>query len=194
MNYCQSYLSILCPQLIDIIAQGIPDAKTQVVSFIIAKLMVKYQSLSEKYLIDPIVGFLAKSWDQDQCTPQEENEIENSFDPVVVSEERIRQIMTTIHTLLVSAEPSPEIIQAFLSSSVPALYHLYQFSHHSKSGLKDTTGDILTTYFRIVSTSEATMELKRILFDKKGDKRLAYFAPGPTGGVVMRLHKFVFPF
>ncbi|KAI9288933.1 hypothetical protein BC943DRAFT_272773 [Umbelopsis sp. AD052] len=186
----ESYLSILCPQLIDIIAQGIPDAKTQVVSFIIAKLMVKYRSLSEKYLIDPVVGFLAKSWDQDQCPPQEENQIEDSFDPVVVSEERIGQIMTTIHTLLVSAEPSPEIIQAFLSSSVPALYHLYQFSNHSKSGLKDTSGDILTTYFRIVSTSEATMELKRILFDKKGDKRLAYFAPGPTGGVVMRLHKF----
>ncbi|KAI8583639.1 hypothetical protein K450DRAFT_222092 [Umbelopsis ramanniana AG] len=185
----ESYLSVLCPQLIDIIAQGIPDAKTQVVSFIIAKLMVKYRSLSEKYLIDPVIGFLAKSWDQDQCPPQEENLAEDSFDPVVISEERIRQIMTTIHTLLVSAEPSPEIIQAFLSSSVPALYHLYQFSHHSKSGLKDTTGDILTTYFRIVSTSEATMELKRILFDKKGDKRLAYFAPGPTGGVVMRLHK-----
>lgn len=152
---------------------------------------MKYRSLSQKYLVDPIIGYLAKMWDQEQCSPQEAA-IEDSFDQIVVSEEMIQNMMTTIHVLLVSGEPSPEIVHAFLSSSIPALYHLYQFSYQSKSSFKDTTADILTTYFRIVSTSEATTELKRILFDKYSDKRLAYFAPGPTGGVVMRLHKFVF--
>lgn len=182
---------MICPQLIDTIKLGVTDAKSQVVSFIIGKLMMKYRSLSQKYLVDPIIGYLAKVWDQEQCSPQEAA-IEDSFDQIVVSEEMIQNMMTTMHVLLVSGEPSPEIVHAFLSSSIPALYHLYQFSYQSKSSFKDTTADILTTYFRIVSTSEATTELKRILFDKYSDKRLAYFAPGPTGGVVMRLHKFVF--
>lgn len=152
---------------------------------------MKYRTLSQKYLVDPIIGSLGKAWDQDQYTPQVDD-AEESFDPIVVSEETIQSMMITVHALLASAEPSPEIIHAFLSTSITALYHLYQFSCQSKSSFKETTVDILTTYFRIVSTSDATTELKRILFDKNSDKRLAYFAPGPTGGVVMRLHKFVF--
>ncbi|GAB5590431.1 hypothetical protein Unana1_05331 [Umbelopsis nana] len=187
----ESYLSVICPQLIDIIKLGVAGPKSQVVSFIIGKLLIKYRTLSQKYLVDPISGSLGKAWDQDQYTPQVDD-AEESFDPIVVSEETIQNMMTTVHALLASAEPSPEIIHAFLSTSITALYHLYQFSCQSKSSFKETTVDILTTYFRIVSTSDATTELKRILFDKNSDKRLAYFAPGPTGGVVMRLHKFVF--
>lgn len=100
-------------------------------------------------------------------------------------------MLTAVHGLLVTGEPSPEIIQAFLASSIPALYHLYQFSIQAKSSYRETTLSILSTYFRITSVSEATVTLRKILFDKMADKRLAYYAPGPSGGVAMRLHKFV---
>jgi hypothetical protein len=115
----------------------------------------------------------------------------SSFDRTLLSEDEIQRMLTAVHGLLVAGEPSPEIIQAFLSTSIPALYHLYQFSIQAKSSYRETTLAILSTYFRITSISEATITLKKILFDKMADKRRAYYAPGPSGGVAMRLHKFV---
>ncbi|KAJ2956554.1 hypothetical protein NQZ79_g7601 [Umbelopsis isabellina] len=156
----ESYLSVICPQLVEIVNRGVPGAKYQ-------------------------LGILRAK--KNEVTQEDSDE--SSFDRTLLSEEEIQRMLTAVHGLLVTGEPSPELIQAFLSSSIPALYHLYQFSIQAKSSYRETTLAILSTYFRITSVSEATVTLRKILFDKMADKRLAYYAPGPSGGVAMRLHK-----
>ncbi|KAM3583327.1 hypothetical protein VKS41_004240 [Umbelopsis sp. WA50703] len=187
----ESYLSVICPQLVDIVNRGVSGAKYQVVSFIIGKLLLKYPTLSHLYLVTPIIGSLSVAWDteikEDEVAKEDTDTA--SFDRTLLSEDEIQRMLTAVHGLLVAGEPSPEIIQAFLSTSIPALYHLYQFSIQAKSSYRETTLAILSTYFRITSISEATITLKKILFDKMADKRRAYYAPGPSGGVAMRLHK-----
>jgi hypothetical protein len=142
--------------------------------------------------VDQIVGKLVSAWNQQEYDSVS-NDTLTTMDSVVVDEDALARLLSTMHRLMIGGEPSPVVIQACLSSSVPCLYHLYQFTVQSKSGLREIVYDLLLTYFRITTTLDGIHELKRILLDKidLSGERVAYFAPGPSGGVVVRLRRYI---
>lgn len=187
MTSIESYYSIIAPQLLELLEREPPQSPTsQAVTFIIGRIIGKHASLAKIYIVDKIVGPLLSAWHQenyDQGT--------DDMDRICLTQDELSTLLHTLHRVMIGGEPSPVVIQTFLSSSIPCLYHLYEFTVHSKSGLRETVLDLLSTYFRLTTTSNAIRELKRILLDRVdlSGARVAYFAPGPTGGVVLRLRK-----
>ncbi|KAI8092217.1 uncharacterized protein B0P05DRAFT_525301 [Gilbertella persicaria] len=186
MTSIESYYAIITPQLLELLEKEPLNSPTcQAVTFIIGRIIAKHASLAKTYIVDKIVGPLLTAWNKDAY----------SDDSIALDEEQLSILLYTLHRVMIGGEPSPDVIQTFLSSSVACLYHLYEFTVQSKSGLKETVLDLMSTYFRITTTSDAIRELKHILldpFDLSG-ARVAYFAPGPTGGVVLRLRKIPKP-
>lgn len=184
MTSVESYYAIITPQLLSLLEkESLASPTCQAVTFIIGQIIAKHVDLAKKYIVDKIVEPLLTLWNRQEYA---END-----DEIFMTEDKLESILFILHRVLIGGEPSSVVIQTFLASSVPCLYHLYEYTIKSKSGLKETVLDLLSTYFRITITSDAIRELKRILFDKVdlSGARVAYFAPGPTGGVVLRLRK-----
>ncbi|CAO0797761.1 unnamed protein product [Mucor circinelloides] len=187
MASIESYYAIITPQLLDLLEkEPLTSPTCQAVTFIIGRIIGKHADLAKIYIVDKIVGPLLAAWNTTEYDTTGSN---TDMDRVSLPEDALTLLLHTLHRVMIGGEPSPDVIQTFLSSSIAPLYHLYEFTVQSKSGLRETVLDLLSTYFRITTTSDAIRELKRILLDKVdlSGARVAYFAPGPTGGVVLRL-------
>lgn len=193
MTSIESYYAIITPQLLTLLEKEAYSSPTcQAVTFIIGRIILKHPDLAKIYIVDKIVGPLITAWNTTEYDTAVDGDNSNSsMDRVSLSEDALTLLLHTLHRVMIGGEPSPDVIQTFLSSSIAPLYHLYEFTVQSKSGLKETVLDLLSTYFRITTTSDAIRELKRILLNKVdlSGARVAYFAPGPTGGVVLRLRR-----
>jgi p-aminobenzoyl-glutamate transporter AbgT len=190
MTSIESYYAVITPQLLELLEkEPLTSPTCQAVTFIIGQIIAKHASLAKTYIVDKIVGPLLTAWYREDYDNDQDND--NSMDRGCLTEDELSTLLYTLHRVMIGGEPSPVVIQTFLSSSVACLYHLYEFTVHSKSGLKETVLDLLSTYFRITTTSDAIRELRRILLDKVdlSGARVAYFAPGPSGGVVLRLRR-----
>ncbi|ORE03185.1 hypothetical protein BCV72DRAFT_213761 [Rhizopus microsporus var. microsporus] len=188
MTSIESYYSVITPQLLSLLQKETVSATTsQAVRFIIGRIITKHPKLGKTYLVDKIVDPLVSGWNQQEY--DESNE--DLMDRVILDEEALSDLLKTLHKLMIGGEPSPLMIQTCLSSSIPCLYHLYEFTVQSKSGLRETVLDLLLTYFRITTTADGVRELKRILLNKVdiSGERIAYFAPGPSGGATLRLRR-----
>lgn len=189
MASIESYYAVITPQLLELLEkEPLTSPTCQAVTFIIGQIIAKHASLAKTYIVDKIVGPLLTAWHREDY---DDDNHQNTMDRICLTEDKLATLLYTLHRIMIGGEPSPVVIQTFLSSSVPCLYHLYEFTVHSKSGLKETVLDLLSTYFRITTTSDAIRELKRILLDKVdlSGARVAYFAPGPSGGAVLRLRR-----
>ncbi|PKC73112.1 hypothetical protein RhiirA1_389208 [Rhizophagus irregularis] len=205
----EQYFSVVCPQLLSLVqsilnpsgsSKSATPAIASVASFTIIRMTNKYPELSKKFIITKIFDSLWKWWG---ITSEEYNKIignsstvtSSELDPLIMNEQTLQTTITVIHRILVGSEPVPDLIQIFLEDAIAPLYHLYAFTCSSKSHLKDTIFDILLSYFKIVSVSEGITALKQIVFRKNkkwkaptiGEIGEVYFAPGSSGGVVMRL-------
>lgn len=190
MTSLESYYAVIVPQLLTLLEnEPIQSPTSQAVTFIIGRIIGKNASLAKTYIVDKIVGPLLSDWHRQDYDTDETSA--DGMDRISLDETELFTLLSTLHRVMIGGEPSPVVIQTFLSSSIPCLYHLYEFTVHSKSGLRETVLDLLSTYFRITTTSDAIRELKRILLDRVdlSGARVAYFAPGPSGGVVLRLRK-----
>ncbi|CEP17650.1 hypothetical protein [Parasitella parasitica] len=191
MASIESYYAIIIPQLLQLLEKEPLSSPTcQAVTFIVGRVIGKHADLAKIYVVDRIVGPLLDGWHTTEYDTVGNNDSVD-MDRVSLSEDGLKSLLQTLHRVMIGGEPSPDVIQTFLSSSIAPLYHLYEFTVHSKSGMRETVLDLLSTYFRITTTSDAIRQLKHILLDKVdlGGARVAYFAPGPTGGVVLRLRR-----
>ncbi|KAG9322762.1 hypothetical protein KVV02_007022 [Mortierella alpina] len=141
-----------------------------------------------------------------------EEDEDNGLDLIVASEYEISKAAMFLHSFLVGNEPSPPLFQAFLAQAAQGLYQLYEFSSQVRSILRDKVREILIVYLRILDPAETVEVLKAIVMRRRmpvptskpwlslvslDGKRVAelvemgsagesYFAPGPTGGAVLR--------
>ncbi|KAI8647476.1 armadillo-type protein [Parasitella parasitica] len=193
MASIESYYAIIAPQLLQLLEKEPLSSPTcQAVTYIIGRIIGKHADLAKVYIVDRIVGPLLDVWHTTEYdTVGSSDGMDMDMDRVSLPEDALTSLLCTLHRVMIGGEPSPDVIQTFLSSSIAPLYHLYEFTVHSKSGLRETVQDLLSTYFRISTTSDAIRELKHILLDKVdlSGARVAYFAPGPSGGVVLRLRR-----
>ncbi|KAL0079581.1 hypothetical protein F4703DRAFT_1741470 [Phycomyces blakesleeanus] len=196
MPSVESYYAVIAPQLLVLLEGTVRHSqqkspRAQAITFVIGRMIIKHTDLAKKYIVDKTVGSLLTYWNQTEYGKPDV--LENGVDAqVVMTEDDLRTVLYTLHCVMVGGEPSPVVIQSFLDGLIPMLYHLYEFSTRSKSNLREVVLDLLTTYFRITTTREAIGDFKRILLDKTdlSNSRVAYFGPGPTGGVVLRLRRF----
>ena len=152
MPSIESYYAIIAPQLLVLLEkEAIVSTINQAVTFIIGRIIARHSDLGKRYIVDQIVGKLVSAWNQQEYDSVS-NDTLTTMDSVVVDEDALARLLSTMHRLMISGEPSPVVIQACLSSSVPCLYHLYQFTVQSKSGLREIVYDLLLTYFRITTT------------------------------------------
>ncbi|KAI9494679.1 hypothetical protein BDB00DRAFT_301422 [Zychaea mexicana] len=194
MPSVESYYTVIAPQFLTLLRESVSSPKPhlstrQVVTFIIGRMISSHTSLSKKLIVDNVTGPLANSWDQ------VEEDMEDDEDIEAMSEEGVQELLKILHQMMVGGEPSPVVIHTFLNDAVVPLYHLYDFAIKSKSGLRETVLDILVTYFRIMSPGEILRDLKTIVLSKRdlAGARQAYFAAGPSGGVVLRMSKALRP-
>ncbi|KAF8933862.1 hypothetical protein BGZ47_010677 [Haplosporangium gracile] len=136
----------------------------------------------------------------------------SGLDPIVASEYDVVKAVMFLHTFLVGNEPSPPLFKAFLSQASLALYQLYEFSSQVRSVLREKAKEILIVYTRILDPKETIEVLKSIVMRRRipvsklrpwqtlvnssgqrigdlmemGSVGESYFAPGPTGGAVLR--------
>ncbi|KAG0208180.1 hypothetical protein BGX33_006408 [Mortierella sp. NVP41] len=134
------------------------------------------------------------------------------LDPIVASEYDVVKAVMFLYTFLVGNEPSPPLFQAFLSQASLGLYQLYEFSSQVRSVLREKAKEILIVYLRILDPKDTVEVLKSIVMRRRmpvlklrpwqnlvnsGGQRIgdlvemgsvgeSYFAPGPTGGAVLR--------
>ncbi|GES83351.1 transport and Golgi organization protein 6 homolog [Rhizophagus clarus] len=205
----EQYFSVVCPQLLSLVqstsnppgnSQSTTPMIASVSAFTIIRMANKYPELSKKFIITKIFNSLWKWWgiaseEFDQIVGKNSTVIPFELDPLIMDEQTLQTTITVIHRILVGSEPVPDLIQMFLEDAIAPLYHLYAFTCSSKSHLKDTIFDILLSYYKIMPVREGIIALKEIVF-RKNKKRKApaigeigelYFAPGSSGGVVMRL-------
>lgn len=191
----KSYYAVIAPQLLALLRDSVKNAeksasKGQATTFIIGKMTTQHTELAKTLIVQKIVGKFLESWNEAVVKGATNSDTE-LLDPVAVSENEMSDMLELLHRVMVGGEPSPVLIQTFLGDSISALYYLYDFVTKSKSSLKNLVLDILTTYFRIMTTKDAIHEIKRILFNKDdvSGMRVAYFAPGATGGAEMRFKR-----
>ncbi|KAG0286282.1 hypothetical protein BGZ96_009569 [Linnemannia gamsii] len=136
----------------------------------------------------------------------------SGLDPIVASEYDVVKAVMFLHTFLVGNEPSPPLFKAFLSQASIGLYQLYEFSSQVRLVLREKVKEILIVYMRILDPKETIEVLKSIVMRRKvpvsklrpwqtlvnssgqrigelvemGSIGESYFAPGPTGGAVLR--------
>lgn len=191
----QRYYELISPQLYTLLQASVADEKrvkpniTQTVTFIVGKMIANHGDVAKRTIINKITGYFVAKWEQKEVLSIEPDD--PGLDPEVISEEDMHLLLRVVHRVLIGGEPSPVVIQSFLGDSISAWYHLYDFTVKSKSSLRETVLDLLTSYFRIVTTKEGVDALKRIVLSKVDSQgyRLAYFAPGCTGGVAMRIKR-----
>ncbi|CAG8804286.1 9156_t:CDS:2, partial [Racocetra persica] len=210
----EDYFSIICPQLLNILqsTSALPSLQTsntndatlsviKVTAFTIIRMADKFPAITKKFIIANIFGTLWKWWGlipEDSQSFQGYNS-STDLDPLIMDEQDLQLTIATIHHILVGSEPIPGLLQMFLEDSVVPLYYLYSFTCFSKSFLKNIVLEVLLAYFGILNISEGVEGLKEILLRKTkgriapnvGDIGEIYFAPGTSGGVVMRLRMYV---
>ncbi|KAG0197576.1 transmembrane and coiled-coil domains-containing protein 7 [Mortierella sp. GBA30] len=134
------------------------------------------------------------------------------MDPIVASEYEVVKAVMFLHSFLVGNEPSPTLFQAFLAQAAQGLYQLYEFSSQVRSVLREKAKEILIVYLRIIDPTETIEVLRAIVMRRRmpipgskpwlnlistdgrrigdlvdmGSAGECYFAPGPTGGAVLR--------
>ncbi|KAF9211136.1 transmembrane and coiled-coil domains-containing protein 7 [Podila verticillata] len=135
---------------------------------------------------------------------------DSGMDPLVVSEYEVTKSVMFLHSFLVGNEPSPPLFQAFLSQAALGLYQLYEFTSQIRSILREKIKEILVVYLRILDPKETIEVLKAIVMRRRppvspskpwqnltsdgalkdlvemGSVGEIYYAPGPTGGAVLR--------
>ncbi|KAF9109228.1 transmembrane and coiled-coil domains-containing protein 7 [Mortierella sp. AM989] len=142
----------------------------------------------------------------------ENGDEDTGLDPVVASEYEITKAIMFLNSFLVGNEPSPLLFQAFLSQAAQGLYQLYEFLTQIRSVLREKAKEILVVYFRILDPNDTVEVLKAIVMRRRlpvstskpwqnivahdgqrignlvemGTIGESYFAPGPTGGAVLR--------
>ncbi|KAG0347662.1 transmembrane and coiled-coil domains-containing protein 7 [Podila humilis] len=140
----------------------------------------------------------------------EKEDEESVMDPLVVTEYEVTKSVMFLHSFLVGNEPSPPLFQAFLSQAALGLYQLYEFTSQIRSILREKIKDILVVYLRILDPKETIEVLKSIVMRRRppvlstkpwqnqtlsgplkdlvdmGTVSEIYYAPGPTGGAVLR--------
>ncbi|KAG0342020.1 transmembrane and coiled-coil domains-containing protein 7 [Podila horticola] len=140
---------------------------------------------------------------------------DSGMDPLVVSEYEVTKSVMFLHSFLVGNEPSPPLFQAFLSQAALGLYQLYEFTSQIRSILRDKVKEILVVYLRILDPQETIEVLKSIVMRRRprvspskpwqnqtsdgvlkdlvemGCVGEIYYAPGPTGGAVLRRRRVV---
>ncbi|CAG8437765.1 15274_t:CDS:10 [Acaulospora morrowiae] len=205
----EAYFSIICPQLLSIVQSSSTlsrnsDTKliflpiVNVASLIIARMFSKFPTITKKFIVTKVFGTMWAWWGINMKRKNQlllNHDFTTDLDPLIMDEQTLQSTISVVHHILVGSEPIPDLLQFFLEDSVAPLYYLYSFTCHSKSFLKDIVMDILLTYFKIVSVSEGVETFKEIVFrrnkrliaPKLGEIGEIYFAPGPSGGVVMRL-------
>ncbi|CAO3612330.1 unnamed protein product [Cunninghamella blakesleeana] len=194
MTSVESYYAVITPQLLELLKNARPpyNSKDQAVTFIIGRIISKHPVLGKKYIVDPITGPLIKYWQYRKYDFNNDNNRmgNDDDDPIVVNDTELNSIIHLLHSVMIG-EPSAIVIQTFMSSSILALYHLYDFTCKTKSGLRESVLDLLTTYFRIITTKDAVDDFKKIIMDQSSIKgeQLAYYAPSSSGDVVLRLRK-----
>ncbi|KAI7881468.1 hypothetical protein K492DRAFT_236650 [Lichtheimia hyalospora FSU 10163] len=193
MPSVESYYAVIAPQLVTLLEESVqnPNARVsirQVVTFILGRMITQHPTLSKSMIVDPIVAPFVDTWNKQDTMAETQ-------DQQALSESELELLLRTLHQIMVGGEPSGQVIQAFLDNAVLALYYLYDYTVKSKSGLREMVLDILKTYFRIVGSNEAVNNLKRIVLSKRdlSGSRLAYFAPGSSGGVEMRVRDYPKP-
>ncbi|KAF9543314.1 hypothetical protein EC957_000976 [Mortierella hygrophila] len=136
----------------------------------------------------------------------------SGLDPIVASEYDVVKAVMFLYTFLVGNEPSPPLFKAFLSQASLGLYQLYEFSSQVRSVLREKAKEILIVYMRILDPKETIEVLKSIVMRRRvpvsklrpwqtlvnssgqrigdlvemGSVGESYYAPGPTGGAVLR--------
>lgn len=190
---------MIAPQLVTLLQESVqnPNARVsirQVVTFIVGRMITHHPTLSKSMIVDPIVGSFVNTWNKQQDNTTSTSTMDTQ-DQQALSEPELEVLLRTLHQIMVGGEPSAQVIQAFLDKAVLALYYLYDYTVKSKSGLREMVLDILKTYFRIIGANEAVNDLKRIVLSKRdlSGSRLAYFAPGSSGGVEMRVRAYPKP-
>ncbi|CDS13877.1 hypothetical protein LRAMOSA06051 [Lichtheimia ramosa] len=199
MPSVESYYAVIAPQLVTLLQESVqnPNARVsirQVVTFILGRMITHHPTLSKSMIVDPIVGSFVNMWNKQQDNTTTSSTMDTQ-DQQALSESELEVLLRTLHQIMVGGEPSAQVIQAFLDKAVLALYYLYDYTVKSKSGLREMVLDILKTYFRIIGANEAVNDLKRIVLSKRdlSGSRLAYFAPGSSGGVEMRVRAYPKP-
>jgi hypothetical protein len=140
----------------------------------------------------------------------------SGLDPIVASEYDVVKALMFLHTFLVGNEPSPPLFSAFLNQASIGLYQLYEFSSQVRSVLRETAKELLIVYLRILDPKETIEVLKSIVMRRRvpvsklrpwqtlvnssgqrigglvemGSAGESYFAPGPTGGAVLRRRRY----
>ena len=138
------------------------------------------------------------------------------LDPIVASEYDVVKAVMFLYTFLVGNEPSPPLFKAFLSQASLGLYQLYEFSCQVRSVLREKAKEILIVYMRILDPKETIEVLKSIVMRRRvpvsklrpwqtlvnsngqrigglvemGSVGESYYAPGPTGGAVLRRRRY----
>ncbi|KAF9287108.1 hypothetical protein BGZ88_008752 [Linnemannia elongata] len=136
----------------------------------------------------------------------------SSLDPIVASEYDVVKAVMFLYTFLVGNEPSPPLFKAFLGQASLGLYQLYEFLSQVRSVLREKAKEILIVYMRILDPKETIEVLKSIVMRRRvpvsklrpwqtlvnssgqrigdlvemGSVGESYYAPGPTGGAVLR--------
>ncbi|KAJ8655234.1 hypothetical protein O0I10_009102 [Lichtheimia ornata] len=199
MPSVESYYAVIAPQLVTLLQESVqnPNARAstrQVVTFILGRMITHHPTLSKSMIVDPIVGSFVNTWNKQQEDTTTASAMDTD-DQQALSESELELLLRTLHQIMVGGEPSGQVIQAFLDKAVLALYYLYDYTVKSKSGLREMVLDILKTYFRIIGSNEAVNDLKRVVLSKRdlSGSRLAYFAPGSSGGVEMRVRAYPKP-
>ncbi|KAG0241293.1 transmembrane and coiled-coil domains-containing protein 7 [Mortierella sp. GBA43] len=150
--------------------------------------------------------------DEEDDNGDEDDDDNTGLDPIVSSEYEITKTVLFLHSFLVGNEPSPSLYKAFLGQAAQGLYQLYEFLAQVKSVLREKVKEILVVYLRILDPIEAVEVLKTIVMRRRmpvpeskrwqdlmthqgqripplvemGSAGECYYAPGPTGGAVLR--------
>ncbi|KAG0263286.1 hypothetical protein BG011_009015 [Mortierella polycephala] len=137
---------------------------------------------------------------------------ETGLDSLIASEYEVVKSVMFLHSFLVGNEPSPVLFQSFLAQAAQGLYRLYEFTTKVRSVLREKAKEILVVYLRILDAAETVEFLKTVVMRRRspvsatkpwqnlvsldgrrieelaemGSVGECYFAPGPSGGAVLR--------
>ncbi|KAI8068543.1 hypothetical protein BC940DRAFT_367058 [Gongronella butleri] len=190
MNSVESYYAVIAPQLVDLLRNAQGTSQDQAVTFILGRMITKHPEISQKLIVEPLTGAFVDAWqrrDYDEGGAPSEI-LGGDVDRVVLDDAAMASLIRSMHTILVGGEPSPVVIHQVMGSCVAALYQLYEFTCRTKSGVRESVLDLLTTYFRLMTTEQCMDDLQHIILDPVdlfGD-RVAYFCLSDSGGVQLK--------
>ncbi|KAK5823500.1 hypothetical protein F5H01DRAFT_273596, partial [Linnemannia elongata] len=195
MSSVHEYYHTICPELLEILEMDLKAQQLiQTTTFVVNKLLSKNPAVGQVEIVAKEVEPLWKV-----VTIEEADETcgdnvgvigaASSLDPIVASEYDVVKAVMFLYTFLVGNEPSPPLFKAFLGQASLGLYQLYEFLSQVRSVLREKAKEILIVYMRILDPKETIEVLKSIVMRRRvpmGSVGESYYAPGPTGGAVLR--------